>query len=146
GDRPRPLALRNRRLAQSCGHIAVHGRTNARGQSIESPIAGLRPAGDRSLVFTLGHLFPAPAETGASKCDLQEEYISARCKVILSEEPYRSVAAHIKQLRANSPTWNAITCNCDAFVADIAKFMGLKTPSSTLLMPADFVNAMPCVS
>lgn len=131
------------RLAQSYGHtFAVYGRANARGQIIESRVAGLHPAGNSSLVYTLGHLFPVPAETGASEGDLQEEYVSARYKIVLGEEQYRSVAAYIRQLQAESRTWNAIAYNCNAFVADIARYMGLRTPSSTLLMPADFVNRM----
>jgi len=32
--------------------------------------------------------------------------------------------------------------NCNAFVADIAKSMGLKTPASSLLMPKEFINEL----
>ncbi len=36
--------------------------------------------------------------------------------------------------------WSAELYNCNAFVADIAKYMGLKVPSSTLIYPKIFVN------
>jgi hypothetical protein len=32
--------------------------------------------------------------------------------------------------------------NCNAFVGDIAHFMGFETPSSTMLMPAEYINGL----
>jgi hypothetical protein len=36
--------------------------------------------------------------------------------------------------------WSAELYNCNAFVADIAKYMGLSVPSSTLIYPKIFVS------
>ncbi len=36
--------------------------------------------------------------------------------------------------------WSAELYNCNAFVADVAKFMGLRVPKSTLIYPKVFVN------
>jgi hypothetical protein len=52
------------------------------------------------------------------------------------------VVAHVKELQAKSPMWHAVLYNCNAFVGDIAKFMGMETPGSTLLMPADYINGL----
>jgi len=52
------------------------------------------------------------------------------------------LVAHMKQMQASSPVWHAVFYNCNAFVADIAKYMGLKTPFSTLLMPKDFITKL----
>jgi len=120
----------------------VHGRLNARGGIASSEVAGLHPAGDDPTPWLIGHVIPVPSETGASDGDLDEKYVSARYRVVLSEPEYRRVAAYIKELQANSPAWHAIAYNCNAFVADIARYMGLKTPSSTLLYPADFINEL----
>jgi hypothetical protein len=38
--------------------------------------------------------------------------------------------------------WHAALYNCNAFVGDIARFMGLKTPISTLLVPEEYVNGL----
>src|SRR4051794_15409618 len=131
------------RFALSYGHtFAVHGRLNARGGIASSEVAGLHPAGDDPTPWLIGHVIPVPSETGASDGDLDEKYVSARYRVVLSEPEYRRVAAYIKELQANSPAWHAIAYNCNAFVADIARSMGLKTPSSTLLYPADFINEL----
>jgi hypothetical protein len=131
------------RSALSYGHtFIVHGRMNERGPIASSQVAGLHPAGDDPTPWLIGHIIPVPSETGPSDGDLDERYVSARYRVQLSEPEYRRVTAYIKQLQASSPTWHAITYNCNAFVADIARYMGLQTPSSTLLYPADFISEL----
>jgi hypothetical protein len=42
----------------------------------------------------------------------------------------------------NYSTWSVELYNCNAFVADIANFMGLKVPSSTWIYPKVFVANM----
>lgn len=129
------------RQALSYGHtFAAFGQLNGRGNISAYEVAGLHPAGDSPVPWMLGHVFLVPSETGASIGDHDERYITARYRVPLNESQYRKLTAYIKQLQTNSPTWHAVLYNCNAFVADIAKFMGLETPSSTLLYPADFIN------
>src|SRR5262249_43133727 len=43
---------------------------------------------------------------------------------------------------AKSTTWSVELYNCNAFVADIAKFMGLRVPSSSWIFPKVFVSNM----
>ena len=129
------------RYALSYGHtFAAFGRLNGRGKILQSEVAGLHPAGDSPVPWMIGHVLMVPSETGPSIGDLDDRYVSARFRVNLNEQEYVKLAAHIKELQANSPTWHAIFYNCNAFVADIAKFMGLETPTSTILYPADFIN------
>jgi hypothetical protein len=131
------------RYALSYGHtFAAFGRLNAKGEIVEREVAGLHPAGDSPVPWMMGHFFIVPSETGPSDGDLEDEYISARYRVVLNEAEYRKVVAQIRKMQASSPVWHAVLYNCNAFVADIARFMGLKTPSSTLLYPADFINEM----
>jgi hypothetical protein len=51
------------------------------------------------------------------------------------------VFAYIKELKANSPVWNAETFNCTSFIGRIADFMGLKVPSRWQ-RPEAYVNAL----
>ena len=88
----------------------------------------------------IGHLIPVISETGASDGDTEDIYITARYRILLSEAEYKWVTAYIKQLQASSPLWHAALYNCNAFVADIAKAMGLRTPYSTVQMPKEFIN------
>jgi hypothetical protein len=131
------------RYALSYGHtFAMFGRLDGRGDIAKSEVAGLHPAGNDPTPWVIGHLVPVPSETGPSDGDLEEKYVSARYRVTLSEAEYNSVVDFIRKLQRSSPAWHAIAYNCNAFVADIARFMGLRTPSSTLLYPADFINSL----
>jgi hypothetical protein len=129
------------RAAQSYGHtFAVYGRV---GQKITADqVVGLHPFTESPIPWMAGHLILVPSETGASDGDTEEQYITARYRILLSGQDYRRLVTHMKHMQASSPVWHAVLYNCNAFVADIAKYMGLKTPSSTLLMPKDFITQL----
>jgi hypothetical protein len=117
------------RYALSYGHsFVVFGRLGPNGEMINPEVAGLAPKSDDPGVYMLGHVTPVPASTGETDGDLEEEYISARWRVMLSEAEYRKVVADIRKLQANSPVWHAALYNCNAFVGDIARSMGYKVP------------------
>jgi hypothetical protein len=140
---PRYFVEFRSRHAASYGHtFLAHGRLNAKGEIVDSEVAGLHPASESPVPWMIGHLVPVPSETGPSDGDLEDIYVSARYRVELSEAEYAKAASFIKKLQLNSPLWHAVMYNCNAWVADVAQFMGLKTPASTMLMPADFINGM----
>jgi hypothetical protein len=117
------------RYALSYGHTyAVFGRTNAAGAMINPEVAGLAPATNDTAPYVLGHFLPVPAETGASDGDLEEQYRSASWRIMLTEAEYNEVVAYIRKLKAKSRVWQATVYNCNAFVAEIARSMGYKTP------------------
>lgn len=131
------------RYALSYGHTFVmFGRTDAQGRFLDREVAGLHPATDSPVPWMIGHVVPVPSETGPSDGDLEDEYLSASFRVELSEAQYKDVVAFIRQLQERSPLWHATFYNCNAFVADIAQYMGLKTPHSTLLYPDKYINAL----
>lgn len=134
------------RYALSYGHtFLVHGRLNAKGEVGElsaKNVAGFHPAGDGPELWTVGHVMPVPAETGPSDGDLEEEYVSARYRVLLSEPEYRRLAAYIKAKQAASTPWHAVLYNCNAWVGEVARYAGLKAPDSHWLFPADYINEM----
>jgi hypothetical protein len=129
------------RAAQSYGHtFAVHGRV---GQKITAgQVVGLHPATESPIPWMIGHLVLVPSETGASDGDIEDQYIIARYRILLTAAEYKRVTAYMKELQASSPVWHAVLYNCNAFVGDIAKFMSLKTPGSTLLMPKDYIDEL----
>jgi hypothetical protein len=129
------------RAAQSYGHtFAVYGRV---GQKITADqVVGLHPFTESPIPWMAGHLILVPSETGASDGDTEDQYIIARYRILLSEQDYRRVVTHMKQMQASSPVWHAVLYNCNAFVADIAKYMGLKTPFSTIQMPKEFITQL----
>lgn len=130
------------RYAQSYGHtFLMYGRLNAKGQLVDRVVAGLHPRGDSPQPWMLGHLIPVPSETGPSDGDLEDEYVSARYRVEVSEPEFRRIVAYVKEKQAKSPTWHAVFNNCSAWVGDVGRYMGLKSPNP-MLMPADFINTM----
>ncbi len=134
------------RYALSYGHtFLVHGKLNASGEIgkvTADQVAGLHPAGDSPIPWLIGHIAPVVSETGPSDGDLEDQYVSARYRVTLDKTEYEKTAAFIKQLQASSPVWHAVAYNCNAFVADVARSMGLQAPMSTMLFPADFINGL----
>jgi hypothetical protein len=134
------------RYAASYGHtFVVHGRLTAKGevgQLTPDQVAGLHPATESPTPWMIGHVVPVLSETGPSDGDLEEQYVSARFRVMLSEPEYRKVVAHIRERQRNSPLWHAVLYNCNAWVGDIARFMGLKAPVNTLQFPAEYITEM----
>jgi hypothetical protein len=134
------------RYALSYGHtFLVHGRLNARGevgQVTAEQVAGLHPAGDGPQLWSVGHVVPVPAETGPSDGDLEDQYISNRFRVVMDEAQYRRVYAYIKRKQRTATMWHAVMYNCNRWVGEVARYMGLKAPDNTLLYPADYISAL----
>ncbi len=129
------------RQAWDYGHtFVVFGRVGE--PPSKNNVAGLSPKGDDPQMWLMGHYVPVPSDTGWTDGDLEDKYITARYRVLVSKEQYDRTVAYIRQLQAKSTTWSVELYNCNAFVADIAKFMGLEAPSSTWIYPKVFVTNM----
>jgi hypothetical protein len=127
------------RYAWDYGHTyVVHGRVGE--APTHASVAGLSPVGDDATAWVIGHYVPVPAETGWTDGDLEDKYTTSRYRVLMDKDQYDRVLAHIKELQGQSHMWSAELYNCNAFVADIAKYMGLSVPSSTLIYPKIFVS------
>jgi hypothetical protein len=130
--RPYFIEFRSRNAANYGHAFVLYGRVGTKGK-----IAGLHPAGDRPdcvncsvVAWTIGHILPVPAETGASDGDDEPQlYLTARYRVRLTAAEYRKISAYIAQKQADTKTWNALVNNCVEFIGDIADYMGLKKPS-----------------
>jgi hypothetical protein len=129
------------RFAWDYGHTyIVHGRVGE--APTHASVAGLSPVGDDATAWVIGHYVPVPAETGWTDGDLEDRYVTARYRVLMSKEQYDRTMAYVRDLQSRSHTWSAELYNCNAFVSDIAKEMGMKVPSSSLIYPKIFINHM----
>jgi hypothetical protein len=129
------------RTAASYGHsFVLHGRLGAPGKFAKVEVAGLHPQGYDPAVYMQGHVMPVRAETGASWGDLDEQYLTARYCVVLSEAEYKRAHAYIKRLQATTKEWHAPTNNCNSFIGDIARHMGLLAPPTPILLPEHYVT------
>jgi len=131
------------RTAVSYGHTFVfYGRLGEGNSFASYKVAGLHPKGDDPAVYMQGMMVPVPSETGASWGDLDEQYLTAKFCVALSEAEYRRMEAYINQLKATKTTWHATTYNCNAFAADIARHIGLDSPNPNMYLPESFIKRM----
>jgi hypothetical protein len=128
------------RYALTYGHTyVVFGSADKNGRMINPDVAGLAPASEDAAPYVIGHFIPVPATTGPTDGDLEEQYRSASWRVMLTDAEYDDTVAYIRKLQARSRLWEATVYNCNAFVADIAKHMGYKTPG-IWLRPQQFIT------
>lgn len=131
------------RTAASYGHTFVfHGRLGGGNSFASLKVAGLHPKGDDPSTYMQGHWMPVAAETGASYGDLDEQYLTARFCVTLTEAEYKRALVYIQNLQATKKTWHAGTYNCNAFAADIARYIGLDSPNPNMYLPERFIERM----
>jgi hypothetical protein len=141
-DKPYYIEFRARN-AETYGHtFSIYGRVNANGKVGAFTVAGLHPVSESPVPWMIGHLMAVPSETGASDGDTDDQYVLARFHVALSAEEFKKVVAYVREHQKNSPMWHAVLYNCNAWIGDVAKFMGMDVPASPLLMPADYINGL----
>jgi len=130
------------RSALSFGHTFVlFGKLGDGNHFASYKIAGLHPKGD-SNNYTMGLWIPVPAETGPSDGDADEQFMTARYCVTLTESEYNRLVPYIKQLQAEHKTWHGTTYNCNSFGMDVAKFVGLDTPNPNASLPKDLIEKL----
>jgi hypothetical protein len=131
------------RSAMTYGHtFAIYGRLNANGRIASSKVVGLHPATESSVPWMIGHFVPVPSETGASDGDTEDQYVIARFRVALNEGEYKKLLAYIDRRQKNSPVWHAALYNCNAFIGDVARFMGYDVPVMIWQMPKEYINGI----
>jgi hypothetical protein len=132
------------RTAASYGHAFIwYGQLTPQGKVGLIEVAGLHPATDNPIPYILGHIMPVPSEHGKSYGDLDEQYLTANYRVYLNEADAKRVFAYIQHLEGSSPLWMATVYNCTAFLADVARFMGMKAPATaTWMYPETFINSL----
>ncbi len=110
------------------------------------------PAGDKYYIefrsryaMSYGHSFVVFGRGAAPGKKIDPKQIAGLHPASDSQLPtkaeYDKVVGFVRKLQASSPVWHAEIYNCNAFVADIAKFMGLKTPTS-MVFPKEFMTGL----
>ncbi len=131
------------RSALSYGHtFAMFGRLNPNGTIATREVAGLHPATESPVPWMIGHVLPVVSETGPSDGDLEDQYTTSRYRITMDKARYDRMVAYIRRLQASSPMWHAVLYNCNAFVGDIARHMGITPPGNTMLFPKDYIDEM----
>ncbi len=123
------------------GHTyLIFGHQGADGSIIEPTQVGLYPKELSGFAIGVGGMAEATTEPVALDLSLPPSAVYRRQ---LTDEEYARLSAAVEAARADPPTWNWTRYNCNTFVADMAKAVGLKTPmASTLLAPAIFITQL----
>lgn len=111
------------------GHSYVaYGRLNERGKPTDAHYADLHPMGNY-LVMAVGHVLPVPANTEWDPDVLKLPVASSYFRALNAAE-YAKLQTGLRKARADKqPYWNALTNNCNHFVAELARAIGLRAPT-----------------
>ena len=126
------------------GHSYIaYGRLDSRGRPATAAYADIHPTGDLPSMV-LGHFFPMDAATIPDKDTLGYK-IARRFRRPLTAPEYGRVNAVIAHIRAARHSWSVLAYNCNDFVADVARAVGMQTPT-TLSLPYDFIPALQAIN
>ena len=120
------------------GHSYIaHGRLDDSGGKATIQYADFYP---RDAPNGNALIYSGPATTHPTRDMLRRKVMSVS-RHTLSAQQHRRLIAAIAHARASHNTWAMLGYNCNAFVADAAKAIGLQTPGPT--MPAiDFIASL----
>jgi hypothetical protein len=126
------------------GHSYIaYGRLESSGRPATATYADIHPTGDFSSMV-LGHFFPMEAATIPEKDTLGYK-IASHFRRPLTAAEYRRLQSVIVRIRAARHSWNVLAYNCNDFVADVARGMGMQTPT-TLSLPYDFIARLQVIN
>ena len=97
-----------------------------RGNAETTTYADLHPMGNYA-VMAIGHFVPVPANTKWDP-EVLELPIAHKYRVKLNESQYNNLLAAVTRANANTAYWNAVTNNCNHYVGQLAKAVGLRVP------------------
>ena len=126
------------------GHSYIaYGRLDSLGRPATAAYADIHPTGDLPSMV-LGHFFPMHAATIPEK-DTLGYRIARRFRRPVTAAEYGRLNAVIAHIRAARHSWSVLAYNCNDFVADVARAVGMQTPA-TLSLPYDFIPALQAIN
>src|SRR5262249_9375830 len=90
--------------------------------------------------MVLGHFIPMNAATTPEKDTLSCK-IASRFRRPLTATEYHRLNVIIARTRADRQVWSILAYNCNDFVADVARGIGMQTPP-TLSLPSAFIPTL----
>jgi hypothetical protein len=118
------------------GHVfIVYGELNPHGRIVEAQVVGFTPDTNK---YWAAYFIPFRGLLGRRRADLTEpSTVVYRRHLTVAE--YQQLIAKVRQVRAIHPFWHLIFSNCNNFMGEIAKSIGLLRPFS-LLPPSIYVS------
>lgn len=122
------------------GHSYIgYGRLSALGRPTSVAYADIHPIGG-FVSMVLGHFRPMAASTNPEKETLGHQ-LASRFRQPLTTAEYGRLMSVIAGIRATHHSWSALAYNCNDFVADVARGIGMQAPT-TLSLPYAFIPTL----
>lgn len=119
------------------GHSYIaYGPLTAMGQPASAVYADLHPTGELPSLL-LGHFIPMKAATTPARATPRRK-VASRYLRLLTVMEYQKLLAVVARARAERHEWSIVGYNCNDFVAEVARGIGLQTPN-TLVLPYEFI-------
>ena len=119
------------------GHsYLAHGRLDRLGRPATAHYADVHPTGELPSAV-LGHFLPMNATTQPDPETLRLPVVS-RYRLALNTQQYQHLIMAIARTRAAVQGWSILGYNCNDFIADVARSMGLRAPNP-LTRPYHFI-------
>ena len=132
--RARPLSV--------YGHTyIIYGRLDEAGAPAERRFVALHPQGDVAGLTTGSLPILVPATTLPVSGDRELPVLSSYRRR-LNAEQYGKVQAFVYEMRSRPLSWNLYTRNCNHFAGELAKRIGLKTPSQNVQFTPLYVKEL----
>jgi hypothetical protein len=126
------------------GHSYIaYGHLNALGQPATATYADIHPTGSIPSMV-LGHFIPMEAATAPEKDTLGRK-IASRFRRLLTAAEYHRLNSVIARIRAARHAWSVLAYNCNDFVADVARGIGMQAPT-TLLPCYNFIPKLQAIN
>lgn len=126
------------------GHSYIaYGRLDTLGKPATAAYADIHPIGGFASMV-LGHFSAMAASTNPEQDTLGHD-LASRFRLRLTAAEYGRLRSVIARIRAAHHSWSILAYNCNDFVADVARGMGLKTPT-TLSSPYAFTPMLQSVN
>lgn len=126
------------------GHSYIaYGRLDSFGRPSTATYADIHPTGDLPSMV-LGHFLPMDAATIPEK-DTLGYRIASRFRQALTAAEYSRLKLVIIRIRAARHSWSVLAYNCNDFVAEVARGVGMHTPT-TLSLPYDFIPKLEAIN
>jgi hypothetical protein len=93
--------------------------------------------------MVLGHFFSMKAATIPEKDTLGYK-IASRFGRSLTAAEYRRLKSVIVRIRAVHHSWSVLAYNCNDFVAEVARGMGMQTPTTLCTLRRSTTNYTSC--
>lgn len=134
------VEFRARTAVYLSGHAyIVYGPEDENGKPLQENISGFFPK--YHMLGFLGGMVAVPGVVDEIKLDRKQKPLVTYRKALTAEE-YKKLVEFIAEAKKEKKVWNMFVANCNEFVGDAARVVGLKAPPISFMPTPAYVLAI----